>query len=318
MLFSIVLIVAGLVVLTVGAELLVRGGASLALRLGVTPLVIGLTVIAFGTGSPEFVVSLEAAIKGSSGIALGNVIGSNISNIALILGCSALIAPMAVKAEILRREMPILMAVTAFLCIMMWDGIISRVDGALLAIGSIAYTIGAYVVSKTKEDAEVEAEYEEAVKPSGRPAWLDAIFILLGLGALIFGANILVSGAIDVANFIGLSEAVIGLTIVAIGTSLPELATSVVASYRGEADISFGNVIGSNVFNILAVLGIAALISPMPTDGIRSLDIAVFLGSVIVIWAMLGRRYLIDRFEGVILLLGYVIYIVTLLAIEQT
>lgn len=316
MLFSIFLIVAGLVVLTVGAELLVRGGASVALRLGITPLVIGLTIVAFGTGSPEFVVSLEAALKGSSGIALGNVIGSNISNLALILGCAALIAPMAVKAEILRREMPILMAVTAFLCIMMWDGVISRIDGALLTIGAVAYTVGAYIVSRTKEDAEVEAEYDEAVKPSGRAVWLDAIFILAGLGALIFGANILVDGAIDIAQVIGLSEAVIGLTIVAIGTSLPELATSVVASYRGEADISFGNVIGSNVFNILAVLGIAAMISPIPTEGIRSLDVGVFLGSVILVWAMLGRRYLIDRFEGIILVLGYVIYIVTLLAAD--
>lgn len=314
MLFSIFLIVAGLVVLTVGAELLVRGGASLALRLGITPLVIGLTIVAFGTGSPEFVVSLEAALKGSSGIALGNVIGSNISNLALILGCAALIAPMAVKAEILRREMPILMAVTAFLCIMMWDGVISRIDGILLTIGAVAYTVGAYIVSRTKEDAEVEAEYDEAVKPSGRAGWLDAIFIFLGLGALIFGANILVDGAIDIAKVIGLSEAVIGLTIVAIGTSLPELATSVVASYRGEADISFGNVIGSNVFNILAVLGIAAMISPIPTEGIRSLDVGVFLGSVILVWVMLGRRYNIDRPEGIILVLGYVIYIVTLLA----
>jgi cation:H+ antiporter len=316
MLFSILLIIAGLFVLTVGAELLVRGGISIALRLGITPLVIGLTIVAFGTGSPEFIVSLEAAIKGSSGIALGNVIGSNIANLALVLGCAALIKPMAVKAEILRREMPVLMAVSAFLCIMMWDGVISRIDGILLTIGAVAYTVGAYVLSNTKEEKEVEAEFAEAVKPSGRPPWADVLFILLGLGALVFGANILVDGAIDIAQVIGLSEAVIGLTIVAIGTSLPELATSVVASYRDESDISFGNAIGSNVFNILAVLGVAAMISPIPTEGIRSLDIGVFLGSVILLWAMLGRGYRLGRFEGIMLVMGYIIYIVTLLAMD--
>jgi cation:H+ antiporter len=316
MLSSILSILIGLAILTLGAELLVRGGASLALRLGITPLVIGLTIIAMGTGSPEFVVSLEAAIKGNSGIALGNVMGSNIANIALILGCAALIKPMVVKAQILRREMPVLMAVSAFLVIVMWDGVLSRIDGALLTLGFVAYTAGAYFLSKGGESKEVEDEYSEAVTPSGRAAWVDALFVVGGLVALVFGANIFVDGSVTIARVAGLSEAVIGLTIVAIGTSLPELATSVVASYRDEADISFGNAIGSNVFNVLGVLGIAAMISPIPAEGIRSLDIGVFLGTVIILWAMLGRDYLLDRFEGIILLTGYVIYIVTLLAAD--
>lgn len=314
MLIPILLIIAGLVVLTVGAEFLVRGGVSSALRLGVTPLVIGLTIVAFGTGAPEFVVSLDAALKGNSGIALGNVIGSNISNIALILGCAAIVRPMSVKAEILKREMPVLLAVSAFICIVMYDGVISRIDGALLTVALIAYTVGAYIMSRKKESDEVEAEYEEAVTASGRPVWFDVLFILVGLGALVGGSSLLISGAVTVAEMAGMSETVIGLTIVAIGTSLPELATSVVASYRNEADIAFGNAIGSNVFNILGVLGISAMITPIVVDGIRTLDIGVFLGSVIVLWAMLGRRFDLDRPEGLILVAGYIIYITTLLA----
>lgn len=316
MVSSVISILIGLAILTVGAELLVRGGASLALRLGISPLVIGLTIIAMGTGSPEFVVSLEAALKGNSGIALGNVIGSNIANIALILGCSALVKPMVVKAQILRREMPVLMAVSAFLVIVMWDGVLSRIDGGLLTLGFIAYTAGAYFLTQGGESKEVEDEYSEAVTPTGRAGWVDALFVAGGLVALLIGANIFVGGAVDIAKVAGLSEAVIGLTIVAIGTSLPELATSVVASYRDEADISFGNAIGSNVFNVLGVLGIAAMISPITADGIRSLDIGVFIGTVVILWAMLGRAYLLGRFEGIVLLMGYVIYVVALLTAE--
>lgn len=314
MLIPILLIIAGLIVLTVGADLLVRGGVSTALRLGVTPLVIGLTIVAFGTGAPEFVVSLDAALKGNSGIALGNVIGSNISNIALILGCAAIVRPMAVKAEILKREMPVLLAVSAFLCIVIYDGVISRIDGVLLTVAAVAYTVGAYIMSRNKESDEVEAEYDEAIIPSGRPVIVDVLFIIVGLAALVGGSSLLISGAVTVANMVGLSETVIGLTIVAIGTSLPELATSVVASYRNEADIAFGNAIGSNVFNVLAVLGVAALITPIEVEGIRTLDIGVFLGSVIVLWAMLGRKFDLDRPEGMILVAGYIIYVVALLA----
>ncbi len=314
---AVLLIVCGLAILTLGAELLVRGGASLALRLGVTPLVIGLTIVAFGTGAPEFVVSLDAAIKGSSGIALGNVIGSNIANLALILGIAAIVRPMSVKAEILRREMPVLMVVTAVVCIMLYDGQLDRIDGILLVGGGVAYTAGAYYLSRRRESTEVEDEFGAAVGELAeggkkRRAITDVVLLLIGLAALAAGANLLVTGAVSVARAAGLTEAVIGLTIVAIGTSLPELATSVVAAYRGESDISFGNAIGSNVFNILMVLGIAAVITPIPTDGIRLLDIAVFIGSVVIVWAMLGRRFLLARPEGALLTFGYSAYMYSL------
>ena len=310
---SIIFILIGLVLLAVGAEGLVRGSSSVALRLGVTPLVVGLTIVAFGTGSPELVVSVGSALSGNSGLALGNVIGSNISNIALILGVAALIKPLKVRAEIVRREAPVMVVITALLWILLYDGELGRFDGAILAFGAIAYTFLTYYLSKQKETKAVEKEFEDAFEQPKGKLWLDVVFIVAGLSLLIFGANLLLGGAISVAKYFGLSEVVIGLTIVAVGTSLPELATSALAARKGEADVALGNAIGSNVLNILAVLGITALIEPISTAGVRTIDLGVMLGSAILLNVLLGRNFVLDRVEGAVLIFGYVIYVYSLI-----
>jgi cation:H+ antiporter len=300
--------------LAAGAEALVRGSSSAALRLGVTPLVVGLTIVGFGTGSPEFIVSVSAALEGSSSIALGNVIGSNISNLALILGIAALVRPMAVRSEIVKREMPVMLAVTAVLWLLIYDSELSRIDGVILTVGSIGYTVLTYYLSRKGTKKEIE-EFEEALEKPGRPFWIDVTLIAAGLGLLIFGAHILLDGAVSVAKLFGISEIVIGLTIIAIGTSMPELATSVVASKRGEFDVAFGNAIGSNILNILFILGVTAIIHPISAEGLRGLDLAVMMGSVLLLFFLLGRNLKLDRIEGAILVIGYFVYVYTLLPV---
>lgn len=313
MFMSFIFILVGLVLLAVGAEGLVRGSSSIALRLGVTPLVVGLTIVAFGTGSPEFVVSIGSALNNNSGLALGNVIGSNISNIALILGIAALIKPLNVRAEIVRRETPIMVIITALFWLLLYDGELGRIDGAILVLGAVAYTFLTYYLSKQKQSKGVDEEFEEAYEKLKGAPWRDIIFIVVGLVLLILGANLLIKGAVTIAQFFGLSDVVIGLTIIAIGTSLPELATSVLAAKKGEADVALGNAIGSNVLNILAVLGITALIQPISTAGVRQLDLAVMLGSAILLNVLLGRKFILDRVEGSILIIGYFIYLYSLI-----
>ena len=302
----------GLVLLAIGAEGLVRGSTSIALRLGVTPLVIGLTVVAFGTSSPELFVSVEAAYHGNSGIVLGNVVGSNISNIALILGVSALARPMRVRSELIRREMPLMIAVTLLLCLLLIDGVLSRVDGLILVAGAVAYTVFAYVSARRDHSAAVAAEFAAGIKELSRPAWLDTVFVICGFAALLLGAKLLIGGATVVAERLGVSQVVIGLSVVAIGTSLPELATSVMAAVRGEADVAFGNVIGSNVLNILGVLGVAVLIRPFEVHGLRLLDMGVLVGSAVLVFPLMWRGSLLNRWEGAVLLAGYFVYLSTL------
>lgn len=314
MLIPILLILAGLVILTIGAELLVRGSSSAALRLGVSPLVVGLTVVAFGTGSPEFVVSLTAAFEGNSGIALGNIIGSNISNIALILGIAALIRPLAARTEILSREMPVLVAASALLWLFVYDGALSRIEGGILVSGAVVYTVLIYWLSRQKVKKEVLAEFDEAVEPAGKSPLVDGLLIVGGLVLLVAGANVLLNGSVTIAKSFGISDMVIGLTIIAIGTSLPELATSAVAAYKNEPDIAFGNAIGSNILNILAILGLTALIQPFAVEGVRTLDLAAMMLSVAFLYIMLGSRFTLDRVEATILIICYAAYIYTLLA----
>lgn len=306
-------IVGGLALLAVGAEGLVRGSAALALRLGLTPLVIGLTIVAFGTGSPELAVGIEAALQGNSGLALGNVIGSNISNIMLILGLSALARPLQVRSEVIRREVPLMVAVTLFVGLLLLDGALSRLDGALLIIGAVAYPVLAYTLAQRDRNQAVAAQFDEALPEPTRAAWLDAALVVVGLLALLGGARLLLSGAISVAEMLGVSQLVIGLTIVALGTSFPELATSLVAALRGESDVALGNVIGSNILNILAILGVAALVQPFRVEGLRALDMAVFIGSAALLWPLLWRGSVLNRWEGALLVAGYVAYLVSLL-----
>lgn len=313
MLWAWVAMAAGLVLLYVGAEGLVRGSASLAGRLGLTPLVIGLTVVAFGTSMPELAVSVEATLNGRSDIALGNVVGSNIGNIGLILAVAALIAPLKVQAKVLRVDTPLMMAVSALLLVMVLDGRLGRLEGTVLVTGVLLY-VAFSLWSARRESANVHAEFAEGVPAPSGSTLRDVIFVVVGLAVLVFGARMLVQGAVTLAEAAGLSDAVIGLTIVAIGTSLPELAASVVAAVKGEGDIAIGNVLGSNLFNILGILGITSLIQPLDAGGVRPLDLWVMVGFAVLLAPLMRTGWRIERWEGAALLVlyvGYLTYLVT-------
>ena len=312
MVLNIAYIIGGLVLLTAGVNWLVRGSTGLALRLGVTALMIGLTVVAFGTGSPELFIGIQAARAGDSGLALGNVVGSNISNIALVLGFAALVKPMRVRSELIRREMPLMIGVTLVLALMLADARLTRVEGVLLIAGAVAYTVMAYMVARASERSAVATEFDEALADERRPVLLDAGLLVAGLTALLVGSSIMLKGAVAVASDLGVSQVVIGLTVLAIGTSLPELATSVTSALKGEADVAFGNVIGSNVLNILAVLGAVAVIHPFEIQGLRPLDVAVMVGSAVVLLPIMWRGSVLNRWEGAGLLFGYCVYIYSL------
>ncbi len=313
MLLNSLYIVAGLTLLALGAEGLVRGSTGLALRLGLTALAIGLTVVAFGTSSPELVLSVSAAQSGNSGIALGNVVGSNISNIALVLGVAALVKPLRVRSELIRREMPLMIAVTGLLLLMILDGTMSRLDGFALLTGALIYTVSSYVSAKRSERSRLAAEFSEALTEPVRAAWLDSLLVVAGLGALIGGASLLLKGSVFVAEEFGVSQVVIGLTVIAVGTSAPELATSITSALRDRADVTFGNVIGSNVLNILAVLGAAAMIRPFEVEGLRTLDLVVLVTSAVLLLPLMWRGSVLNRWEGALLLAGYAVYLYSLM-----
>jgi len=304
------LILAGLVLLFFGGEFLVKGSGALALRLGVSPLVAGLTVVAFGTSSPELLVSLQAALKGEGAIAVGNVVGSNSFNIGLILGVTALIFPLRVQLQILRFDAPLMVGVSLVLWWMLRDSFLSRTEGILLVIGLVTYVIATVrIASRSGENADVTAEFEESVpKPRGS-AGRDAGLIGVGLALLVVGSKLMLAGAISVAREVGVSEAVIGLTIVAAGTSLPEVAASLVAALKKEPDIALGNIVGSNLFNILGILGVSALARPLVAPGIGALDLWVMIGFALLLTIATTTARRLDRWEGGVLLLAYVAYV---------
>ena len=264
MLLQIILFIAGLTGLYFGAEWLVKGASRFASSFNIKPVVIGLTIVAFGTSTPELVTSVIASIKHSSDIAMGNVIGSNIANIGLILGLSAIVQPLKIDMKLIYREMPIVVGISMLLYFMGWNGTLSRREGGILLIGILAYTCYVYRVA-LKESKTIELEYEEFIGVKDNVA-KDIFLIIIGIGVLVGGAYLLVHSAVYFARVMGISELVIGLTVIAVGTSIPELATSLVAAIRKESDISVGNVLGSNIFNILAVLGIAAIIQPLQVN----------------------------------------------------
>lgn len=304
----IIYLVGGLIMLFIGAEGLVRGSSNLAIKIGIAPLVVGLTVVSFGTSAPELVVSLKAAISGNGSISLGNIIGSNIANIALILGVAALIRPLKVHANVIMREIPIMIAISVLLFILLIDGEVGFIDGIILVGGLIIYLVVNVILARKEKNAEVDAEFKEGLKSKfGIP--LSIVFIIVGLGLLLFGANLFVQSAVAIAKIFNVSDAIIGLTIVAIGTSLPELITSVVAAYKKEADIAIGNVVGSNIFNILGILGITALVIPISSLGISYVDLGVMLFTAIILFPLSRTGFSISRFEGAFLLAGYAGYI---------
>ncbi len=301
----------GVVLLYFGAEGLVRGAASAAARLGLTPLVIGLTVVAFGTSTPELVVSVGAALQDQGAIAIGNVVGSNIGNIALILGLSALIKPPRVQAQIIAFDVPVVIVTSLIVSVMLWNGMIGRFEGGFLFAGMILY-VGFSLWVAQREKEPILQEFEDAAPRRSRSILLDLLLIVGGLVLLVLGARAMVSGAVSIAESIGISQTVIGLTIVAVGTSLPELATSILAAARGEGDIAVGNVVGSNIFNSLGILGLSSLARPLvsPDIGILSLAVMIILSLALLPLMRTGHR--VSRIEGTALISAYVLYVLTL------
>ncbi|MFM8229785.1 MAG: calcium/sodium antiporter, partial [Chthoniobacterales bacterium] len=258
---------------------------------------------------PELVVSLKAAYLGQGDISVGNVVGSNICNIGLILGFSALIIPIKVASQIVRFDTPIMIGVTALALFCLHDGSLSRVEGIVLFVLLVAYVLFSIRLARQQATDPLAGEFSEEIKVSKKGVWQDIAFIVAGLVMLVFGARFLVEAAIDIAKAFGLSEAVIGLTIVALGTSLPEFATSLVAALKKEADIAVGNVVGSNIFNVLGILGISSAVTPLSSAGITDIDLGVMAGFAVVLWIFSRTGFRITRTEGLILLVAYIGYI---------
>jgi len=302
-------ITGGLVLLYFGADWLVQGAVTLALHLGLSPLIVGLTVVALGTSVPEALVSVQAAIGHQGGIALGNVIGSNILNIALILGLSAFLNPLKVDSHLVTADVPLLVGATFMLVVLLEDFHISRMEGAFLLLCIVGYVAGNIMTVKRDSPDENKIEGMEVPENPGKTLWRDVGFLVLGIITLGFGANFLVSGAVDLARIFGLSEALIGLTIVSIGTGTPEMATALMAAYRKRSDLAIGNAVGSNLFNIMFVVGIAALVAPLDGNGISSVDLYVMLGVTILLLPTVWTGRILDRKEGFLFLAIYVGYL---------
>jgi cation:H+ antiporter len=316
MILQICLIVIGATFVIMGADKLTEGAAALARKMNMSEMIIGLTIVAAGTSAPELFSSLVSALKDKPDMAVGNVIGSNIFNTMLIVGCAAMVAPMTITKSTVRKDIPFAVFASMLLMALCADGfdsielkgkMISRIDGILLLIGFIvfmAYTLRGAKSSNNQEESNVSAEIK---------AWKSVLFVVLGLAGLVVGSNLFVDSASGVASSLGVSDGVIGLTIVAGGTSLPELATSVVAARKGQSAMAIGNVIGSNVFNILFILSLTAIISPMDISGITLIDISMLLGSILLLWMFSFTRYTVQRWEGALLAGGFIAYLTWLI-----
>ena len=312
MLEQVLMFVLGLVVLVVGADVMVRGASRLAVSFGVSPLVVGLTVVAFGTSAPEMAVSVGSALAGSPDLAIGNVVGSNIANVLLILGISALITPLLVDEQIIRQEIPIMIGASALLVVMALDGNIGVLESIVLFALVIAYTVFLVIQSRRASKA-VQDEFETGIPTSTWDShWAVQIgLIAAGLAMLVVGADWLVDAAVAFARAFGVSDLVIGLTVVAVGTSMPEIATSIIAAIRGQRDIAVGNVVGSNVFNILAVLGAAGIASGVGlpvSEAARNFDLWVMLAVAFACLPIMITGREIARWEGVVFLAYYAAY----------
>ncbi|RUS60174.1 calcium/sodium antiporter [Pseudorhodobacter sp. E13] len=297
-------VVAGLIGLFLGGEGLVRGSVGLARRMAISPLLIGLTVVGFGTSTPELLVSVEAAWRGVPDIAIGNIIGSNIANILLIVGLTCLVWPIRVSGSTLKRDTAVMLAAAAVLIPLFAMGQIGRLAGVLLVLGLAGYLTWAYLQPGSAAEEDLDAAPSSAL--------VSALWVAGGFVALIFGARFLVEGSVSIARGFGVSEAFIGLTIVAVGTSLPELATSVIAAFRKQSEIAIGNIVGSNIFNVLGILGLTALISPVPVaDRFLTFDLPIMIAASVALTGLLLTRKIIGRGIGVAALALYAAYILT-------
>lgn len=306
LLIDIVVIVIGIVLVLKGADWLTEGASALARRMKMSEMLIGLTIVAAGTSAPELFVSVVSALKDTPDMAMGNVVGSNIMNTMLIVGCAALVAPMTISKSTVKKDIPFAVGASVLLLLLGLNSSLSRIDGLLLLVGFVAFMVYSIKNSEPSENAE-NAE-------NAKPVWRSVVSVLGGLLGLVAGSNIFVDSASNVALSLGISEGVVGLTVVAGGTSLPELATTVVAARKGQSAIAIGNVIGSNVFNILLILGLTATISPLRIEGVTTVDMSVMLLSIVLLWLFSRTRYTVERWEGAALLIGYLVYLVWLIA----
>ena len=315
------LIIIGVVLVLWGADRLTEGSSAVARSMNIPEIVIGLTIVAAGTSAPELFVSLVSALKGTSDLAVGNVIGSNIFNTMLIVGCSAMVAPMAVNPSTVKKDIPFAVGASLLLFILcfddmesahLWGNEISRSDGMVLLLGFLAFMFYTFSLARKTGDLKPRLEYlgeaKEKKPINYRMLGINSLWMLVGLACLIFGSEIFVDGATYVAHRYGVRQSVIGLTIVAGGTSLPELATSVVAAYKGKASLAIGNALGSNVFNILLVLGVTSVICPMRIMGITIIDLMMMLVSIGLLWIFAYTKYFVSRREGVLMVLGFLAY----------
>ena len=308
---DIAFIVAGLVLLIAGGEALVRGASTLAARAGISPLVIGLVVVSAATSAPELAVTIDAVLSGEPDLALGNVVGSNIVNILLILGISALVMPLVIKRQLVRFDIPVMVGLSILLVVVSLDGRISVLDGVLLLAGVIGHAVMSIIVSRREVTDSVASPETMPLNSKPVPLWLAALLLVAGIGLLVLGAQLLVDGAVSIATGLGVSSLVVGLTVVAIGTSLPELATSIIAVRRGERDMAVGNIVGSNIFNIGMVLGLPAIIFgegiPVPAAAI-ALDMPLMLATAIALLPIAFTGFVIARWEGGLFVALYVTY----------
>ena len=306
MLLDVVLIVVGVALVLFGADRLTEGASALARRMNVPEIIIGLTIVAAGTSAPELFVSLVSALKGTPDLAVGNVVGSNTMNAMLIVGCAAMVAPMTISRSTVKKDIPFSVGASVLLILLAVDSFLGRVDGIILLLGFAVFMAYTLMQAKTGSTDEVQAETS--------PVWKNIVYLVGGLLGLVLGSNLFVDSASSVAYALDISEGVVGLTVVAGGTSLPELATSGVAARKGQSGIAIGDVIGSNVFNILLILGLTATISPMEIEGITTIDMAVMLISVALVWMFSFTRYTVERWEGAVLVGGYLVYLCWLIS----
>ena len=321
MLMQALMFVLGLVALVIGAEVMVRGASRLAVSWGISPLVVGLTVVAFGTSAPEMAVSVDAALSGSSDLAIGNVVGSNIANVLLILGISALVAPLLVAEQIIRQEIPVMIGASLLVLVLALDGSIGGIEAALLVVLVIAYTVFLVVQSRRASQATSDEFSTEIPTSQWDRHWgVQVALVLGGLALLVLGADWLVGAAVVFAKMMGVSDLVIGLTVVAVGTSMPEIATSLIAALRGQRDIAVGNVVGSNIFNLLAVLGAAGMVSASGLsvpEAARNFDLWVMLAVAFACLPILLTGHEIARWEGAVFLGYYAAYVLYLVLAAQ-
>jgi len=314
MITTVVLLIIGLIVLIVGGDYLVRGSSSIALRLHLSPLVVGLTIVAFGTSAPELLISVQSALKGSPDIAMGNVVGSNICNLALVLGLTAVINPVKVQPNSIRFDWPMTMGASILLFLVIREGILDALEGIifLVAISIYLFLIIRQSRIDVKSQKKSETQEEDIPDAPSRQIWKDIFFIGLGCVALYYGSEWFVSSAKDLALSLGIEERVVGLTVVALGTSLPELVTAAVASFKGETDLALGNLMGSNIFNILSILGITAIIKPIYVhEVILNKDIVWMLMITLIILPLMVVRREVGRADGIVLLIVYTVYVYT-------